>query len=60
MAWATDCGCRAKSKCKLLIPAYMPEILAAFIHTFKAVKHHGAIIAWVWAIEQLKGVLPVG
>ena len=59
-AWAAEVWGHSKCERKLLIAAHVPEVFAAFIHAFVAIKHHGAVITRVWAVERLKEMLPIG
>ena len=59
-AWAAEVWGHSKCERKLLIAAHVPEVLAAFIHAFVAIKHHGAIITGIWAVQRLKEMLSVG
>ena len=49
-ALAADGKRRLKRECEMLVAAYVADILAAIIHAFHTVKHHGSVIIWIWAI----------
>ena len=59
-ALAADSEGRLKRECEMFVAAYMADVLAAIIHAFHTVKHHGSIIIWIWAICWLEGVPAIG